>query len=156
MMFKKKFFLVLFLLAGAFSSCKKEGYDRDKQLAIDDTLIKEFITKNNIPAIKDKSGVYYQIIKQGNGSVNVTSTTLIKVTYEGRLLNGNIFDKNSAGKTFSLNDLIEGWQIGLPKIRSGGTIRLIVPSTLGYGNQSQGDIPANSVLDFTIDLIDAK
>jgi len=157
MMLKQKIFLVLFLVAGAFSSCKKEDYDPDKQLLLDDALIKEFITKNNIPAIKDeKSGVYYEVITAGSGSINYTASTQITVKYEGRLLNGSVFDKNAIGATFSLGNLITGWQVGIPYIQKGGKIRLIVPSTLAYMNKARVGIPANSVLDFTIELINAQ
>ncbi|MCY1531998.1 putative FKBP-type peptidyl-prolyl cis-trans isomerase FkpA [compost metagenome] len=156
MMLKQKIFLILFLITGAFSSCKKEEYNPEKQLAIDDALIKEFITKNSIVAIKHSSGLYYQIITPGNGNANFTNSTQVTVTYEGRLLNGSVFDKNTSGATFSLGNLITGWQYGIPLIQPGGKIRLIIPSTLAYMDQARTGIPANAVLDFTITLINAR
>lgn len=157
MKLEKKLFLVFFLLAGAFSSCKKEDYDPEKQLAVDDARIKEFITKNNIPAIKDnKSGLYYEIITPGSGGITPTNNSQVTVKYEGRLLNGSIFDKNTTGATFLLGNLITGWQYGIPLVKKGGKIRLIVPSTLAYMDQARVGIPANSVLDFTIELINAQ
>lgn len=142
---------MLFLALGAFSSCKKGNYDPEKQLAIDDTLIKEFIAKNSIVAVKHSSGIY----SPGTGSLSYNAATQVNVNYEGRLLNGSVFDKNNAA-TFSLGALIPGWQIGIPLIQKGGKIRLLIPSTLAYMNQARIGIPENSVLDFTIELINAQ
>lgn len=154
-MLKTKILLVLFLALGAFSSCKKEDYEPEKQLAIDDALIKDFIAKNSIVAVKDNSGIYYQIIAPGTGNVKYSGATQVTVNYEGKLLNGSVFDKNSSS-SFSLGALIPGWQIGIPLIQKGGKIRLIIPSTLAYMNQARVGIPENSVLDFTIELINAQ
>jgi len=48
--------------------------------------------------------------------------------------------------------VIQGWQIGLPYFSEGGSGKLLIPSELGYGSQKAGDIPANSVLIFDIQL----
>lgn len=154
-MLKTKILIVLFLAVGAFSSCKKEDYEPEKQLAVDDALIKDFIAKNSIVAIKHNSGIYYQIIAPGSGNFNYTGGTQVTVNYEGRLLNGSVFDKNT-GATFSLGGLIAGWQIGIPLIQRGGKIRLLIPSTLAYMNQARVGIPENSVLDFTIELTNTQ
>ncbi|WP_090996190.1 FKBP-type peptidyl-prolyl cis-trans isomerase [Pedobacter insulae] len=154
-MLKKKLILIILLTVGAFSSCKKEEYDPEKQLKIDDAIIQEFITKNSIPAIKHESGIYYQILNPGSGS-QVTVANSVSTTYEGRLLNGSIFDGGSAD--FPLSRVIVGWQIGIPLIKKGGKIRLIVPSVFAYSiNPPQGSgIPKNAVLDFTVDLTNVQ
>ncbi len=141
--FKMLAFALLFV--SVLSSCKKDE-DSEKQIT-------EFITQNKINAVKDPSGLYYQIIKPGTGNFAYPSNTTITIKYEGRLLNGNVFD-NGDGKeqTFPLAQLIQGWQIGIPKIQKGGEIRLIIPPSLGYGSSAAGSIPGNSVLDFTIQL----
>lgn len=153
---KTKILLVLFLFVSAFSACKKENYDAEAQLAVDDALIKEFISKNSIVAVKHSSGLYYQIITPGTGSVNYNGNTQVNVNYEGKLLNGSVFDKSISPVTFSLGRLITGWQIGIPLIQKGGKIRLLIPSTLAYMDQAKVGIPANSVLDFTIELNNAQ
>ena len=144
-MIKLRLFTVLLFVATAFTACKKDE-DPDKQIT-------DFIAANNINAVKDNSGLYYQIIKPGSGSFTYPANTKITIKYEGRLLNGNVFD-NGGGteQTFNLAQLIEGWRIGIPKIQKGGEIRLIVPPNLGYGSSATGSIPGNSVLDFTIQL----
>lgn len=154
-MLKTKILLVLFVVVSAFSSCKKDNYDPVKQAATDEALIKDFITKNSIVAVRHESGIYYQIITPGSGpEVSVTNTVL--VNYEGRLLNGTLFDKGNQ-ISFPLSGVIVGWQIGIPRIKKGGRIRLIIPSVLAYGNESpSSDIPKNSVLDFTVDLLNAQ
>lgn len=155
MKLKTKFLLMLTVVVTSLSSCSKDDYDAEKQLAKDDALIVEFITKNNIPAIKHSSGLYYQIITPGEGA-SVTAASTVGVNYTGRFLDGNQFDKSAQMITFPLTGVIEGWTKGVPLIKVGGRIRLIIPSTLAYKNESRGPIPANSVLDFTIDLLQAQ
>lgn len=151
----------LFLLvctAACFAGCSKD-FDQDKQAKQDTELIKKFIAEHNIPDVKeDGSGVFYQIIDRGAGTVIYSANTSISAKYVGRLLNGSVFD-DGRGETidFKLGGVIPGWQIGIPKIQKGGEIRLLIPSHLAYGNSSpSGAIPKNSVLDFTVKLIDAK
>lgn len=146
---KNSWILLIFCCLVTFFSCKKDD-DGAKE-------IEKFIKANNIDATKDGSGLYYQIINAGTGNANITLNSQVTIRYEGRLLNGKVFD-NGGGveRTFTLGDLIRGWQIGLPKIQKGGEIRLIIPPSLGYGDRSVGEIPANSPLDFNIKLINAQ
>ena len=147
----KAYFLLLSLLIGV-SSCKKDSFDAVKQAIIDDNSIKTYITANNITAIKDPSGLYYQVLTPGKGSYPAVNST-VTVNYSGKLLNGSVFAP-TANLSSPLSALIKGWQTGIPFINPGGRILLIVPSALGYGNSSPGaSIPANSVLVFTIDLL---
>ncbi|KQR72320.1 FKBP-type peptidyl-prolyl cis-trans isomerase [Pedobacter sp. Leaf176] len=145
-----KFTALSFLLISVlFTSCKKDE-DAEKQIA-------EFIQKNNITATKHPSGLYYQIIKAGTGNSTYPPGTKITIKYVGKLLNGTVIDDgNNVENTFQLAQLIEGWRIGIPLIQKGGEIRLIIPSELAYGSQATGPVPANSVLDFTIQLINVQ
>lgn len=143
-------------MAGLFSSCKKDKYDAEKQAKIDDALIVDYIAKNGIVAVKHNSGLYYQIISSGAGAT-VTTANTVSVDYEGRLLNGTVFEKSDKTISFPLNRVILGWQIGIPQIKKGGEIRLIIPSTLAYENTSPSpSIPKNSVLDFTVKLVNVQ
>lgn len=143
---------MLIAVGTVVSSCSKDNYNAEEQAIKDDALIVEFITKNNIPAIKHSSGLYYQIITPGTGA-SATSSSTVGVVYTGKLLDGTQFDKATSTIPFSLTGVIPAWTIGVPLIKVGGRIRLISPSTLAYGNQSPGPgIPKNAVLDFTIDL----
>jgi FKBP-type peptidyl-prolyl cis-trans isomerase FkpA len=77
----------------------------------------------------------------------------VRATYIGKLTNGNQFDAGTAD--FGLNQVIRGWTNGIPLIKQGGKIHLYIPPSLGYGNQAQGPIPANSILifDVTLDVV---
>jgi len=146
----KKFLLLLAVFVTVFSSCSKDSFDPAKQAAKDDAAIQAYISSNKITATKDPSGVYYSVITEGTGAYpNVNS--LITVNYTGKLLNGTVFDSGSIQNT-ALTTLVKGWQYGIPHINTGGRILLLIPSALGYGNATQGSIPANSVLIFTVDL----
>lgn len=148
----KKTLLLLFITACLFSSCKKDGFDPTKQAITDDAAIQTYLTAHpEIHATKDASGLYYEIVTQGAGD-NPTSKSTVKITYTGKLLNGTQFDANT-GLTLALPNTISGWQIGVPLVKGGGRIILIIPSGLGYANTAKGSIPANSVLLFTIDLL---
>jgi FKBP-type peptidyl-prolyl cis-trans isomerase FkpA len=155
----KKLYSLLFAIIIVLSACKKNNttsVDATAQAATDDAAIQAYIKTNNITAIKDVSGLYYQIITQGIGS-NPVATSVVQVNYTGKLIDGTVFDsttKNSS--SLALNNTISGWQIGLPLLKTGGRILLLVPSGLGYGATANGSIPANSVLVFTIDLLSFK
>lgn len=152
-----KSFLFLLLVIFTVASCKKtESYNPDKQLAVDEELIKTFITSNNIPAQRHDSGLYYQIITPGTGSVVYSASTKVTANYKLRLLNGTLIEQSSSPAQFYLGNVITGWQIGVPLIQKGGKIRLLIPSPFGYQNTAQGTIPPNSVLDFDIELVDVQ
>lgn len=122
----------------------------------EDNLIKDFLNTNKLTATKDAvSGLYYQIITPGTGNP-VLPTSTIKAVYKGRLLTGTVFDQATSANPLSiaLSSVIQGWQTGLPFIKSGGKIRLFIPSRLGYGASAQNGIPANSILDFDIELVE--
>ncbi len=160
MMAKIKYILLFVCIAGCLAACKKnlgvDNFDVEGQFKKDTTAIRAYITANNIPAKKEpKYGFFYQIFAMGEGS-EVNALSKISVTYTGNLLNGAQFDAKTSPVTFPLNESITGWQAGIPLIKKGGKIRLFLPSFYSYGNIATGPIPANSVLDFTIDLKDVQ
>lgn len=116
-----------------------------------------YIAKDSIHAIKHSSGIYYEIINPGSGAT-ATLNSSIKISYIGKLLNGNIFDQgsNENKEPWKLNSLIEGWQIGIPLIKKGGRIKLIIPSAYAYGCNGSEGIPSNSVLFFDVNLLDVQ
>jgi FKBP-type peptidyl-prolyl cis-trans isomerase FkpA len=120
----------------------------------EEAAILSYAAANGITPQKHSSGLYYQIISQGTGA-NPTASSTIGITYTGKLMmNNSVFDQQTQEKDWPLNSLIEGWQIGLPLIKEGGSIVLLVPSSMAYGCQSPGaGIPANSILVFNINLL---
>jgi FKBP-type peptidyl-prolyl cis-trans isomerase FkpA len=147
----KKYLLLVTLFIVALSSCKKDNFDPAKQAIADDNAIQAYIKANKITAVQDNSGLYYSVVTPGTGGYpNANSTITVNET--GKLLNGSVFD-TEAGYVTPMADVIKGWQIGIPHINTGGRIMLLIPSALGYGNAPNGNIPKNSVLIFTIDLL---
>lgn len=157
----KKYLLILFVAVSGLYSCSKNDdssstyVDPTVQLAADEVKIQAYLKTNNITtALKDTTGVYYQVVKPGTGAYP-SSTATISVNYTGKLLNGTTFDSGTLTSQ-PLTGLIPGWRIGVPYINTGGQIILYIPSGYGYGSVTQGPIPANSVLIFTIDLLGFK
>jgi len=124
----------------------------------DIALINAAITARAFDTSGIVGGVYYQILKEGTGSfVNVTDT--VTVFYKGTLLkDGSIFDQTKDKPArFPLQRLIKGWQIGVPKCRVGGTIKIIIPAGIAYGMRTRSKaIPPNSVLVFEIEVLKAE
>jgi len=97
------------------------------------------------------SGVYYVIQDPGTGK-SPTPCSYIGATYTGRLTNGTVFDQGSFNQLIRLTGLVKGWTNTIPLIKQGGSIRLFIPPSLGYGGQQVGTIPPNSVLIFDVQL----
>ncbi len=123
----------------------------------EDIFVQKYITANNITGLtKTSTGLYYQIIDPGTGTEPISLSSTVTAIYSGKLTNGTVFDSNTSANplAFALSDVIPGWQEGIPLIKKGGKIRLIIPPTLGYGPSGSGAIPGNSTLDFNIELTD--
>ncbi|MFM8275022.1 MAG: FKBP-type peptidyl-prolyl cis-trans isomerase [Gemmata sp.] len=108
---------------------------------------------------KQASGLEVWDAKAGAGDA-VKHGATVTVHYTGWLTNGKMFDSSvERGQTisFSLNQVIKGWQEGIPGMKPGGVRRLKIPANLGYGAAGAGrQIPPNSVLIFEVELISAK
>ncbi len=153
--------VLLFLgFIACFSACKKdetEPFDHVGQLKKDTASINAFVRANNITggAVIPETGIFYKILAPGEGNVSYKPATVIKLNFVGRLLDGTEFDNtNGTPRQYALDGVIVGWQIGIKKIQKGGQIRLIVPSGYGFGTSERPPIPRNSILDFTITLVD--
>lgn len=139
-----------------FSACsKKETGCTPVDPHAEEAQILAYTAKDSIHAIKHSSGIYYEIINPGSGAAP-TQNSNVSVTYIGKLLNETTFDQQTNPVSFNLNQVIEGWQIGIPLIKKGGRIKLIIPSAYGYGCNATGPIPGNSVLYFDVSLLDVQ
>ena len=137
--------LLAFSLITLWSCGKDEpSIDSTKQ------LIRDYIADNGLQADSTASGLFYVIEEPGNNE-HPTIHDNVTIAYTGKLLNGHVFDSDLSA-TFPLSGLIDGWKEGIPLFGKGGKGKLIIPPHLGYGNQQKGDIPANSVLVFDIQL----
>jgi FKBP-type peptidyl-prolyl cis-trans isomerase FkpA len=156
--------LIGLLLCVCLAACQKAATDADliqAQAVKDSVFIHNYILTNGLTAVakKDKTtGEYYIIDTLGTGAALFTGSTLVTVGYKARQLGDTtVFAKTSNfHPAFVFGQTIQGWQIGIPYIKKGGTIRLFVPSQYAYGpyQQTQLGLPANAVLDFTIKLYD--
>lgn len=150
----RKVFGLVCCLAFILGACSKDETQDDMHTPdVDRQIIIDYIDDNNITAIETNSGLFYEILDAGYGvRPNVNSN--VTVTYKGYFTSGSIFDQTSSPVTFGLSGLILGWQEGIPLIKKGGKIKLLVPSHLAYGSRGSGSVPPNTVLIFEIDLID--
>lgn len=101
------------------------------------------------------SGLKYRILRKSDGAKPQASSR-VKVDYSGWLDDGTIFDSSYERKepvVFSLGGVIQGWTEGIQFVSEGGMIELEIPPELGYGDQAQPKIPANSTLHFKVELI---
>ncbi len=103
------------------------------------------------------SGLKYQVLKHGDGTVSPKATDTVKVHYEGKLLDGTVFDSSIArGQpiSFPLNRVIPGWTEGLQLMKVGDKFKFEIPANLAYGaNSPSPAIPPNSTLIFEVELL---
>lgn len=159
----KKLLLFAVLLITAVACSKDEEtedpFDPEEQAKIDDQLIQDYLKtqpdsiQDNV--IRDTTGLYYVILKEGNGQhPDVYST--ISIYYKGSLMEtGEVFDDHFENVAiYQLSGLIKGWQIGVPKLSKLGKGIFYIPSGLAYGPNGAGGgkIPGNAVLIFEIYL----
>ncbi len=104
------------------------------------------------------SGVQYKVIKEGTGAVP-TDTSMVKVHYEGRLINDSIFDssyKRGEPTLFRANQVIKGWTEALCQMPEGSVWEVYIPQQLAYGEREQGQIKPFSALIFKIELLEVN
>ena len=146
---------VLFSAAILVVTACKTYSDEDKKTL--NTKIETYLKKDKTAYQKSESGLCYFIEKEGKGEY-IKFTDEIKINYQGKLLNGQIFDgehkKNPI--SFKVADLIEGWKEGMLYLKKGGKAKLIIPPYLGYGDYDLEKIPPHSVLVFELEVVDVK
>ena len=103
-------------------------------------------------------GVQYKVLKEGTGAIP-SDTSLVKVHYEGRLINDTIFDssyKRGEPATFRANQVIKGWTEALTHMPAGSVWEVYIPQELGYGERAQRNIDPFSALIFKIELLEVN
>ena len=104
------------------------------------------------------SGVQYKVIKEGTGAIPA-DTSLVKVHYEGRLLNDSVFDSSyKRGEPINLrcNQTIKGWTDAMVHMPAGSIWEVYIPQDLAYGEREQGIIKPFSMLIFKIELLEVN
>ena len=121
---------------------------------------KAFLDKNaKVPGVVVlPDGLQYRIASSGPATgLRPHLGDEVKVNYEGRLIDGKVFDSSyerGQPAAMPLNGLVKAWQEALQKMRPGDVWMLYVPPELGYGAEGQGPIPGGAALIFKIELID--
>ena len=103
-----------------------------------------------------KSGLQYEVLTEGTGK-KPKATDTVRCHYEGRLLDGTIFDssyKRNAPADFGLQQVIAGWTEGVQLMAEGAKYRFYIPYMLAYGEGGAGAmIPPFATLIFDVELI---
>ena len=146
---KMRLLILVALVCFSQLSCKKKETQAEK----DAKEIQNYIADHNLNATATGSGLYVVVNSLGTGA-GCNSHSDVKVKYTGYLTNGSQFDQSTDGITINLQQVIKGWTEGIPHFKEGGSGKLLIPSALGYGDQSTGSIPANSVLIFDVELVE--
>jgi FKBP-type peptidyl-prolyl cis-trans isomerase FklB len=120
-----------------------------------EAFLKENASKPGVQTMKD--GIQYIVVTSGPVSgLKPKKGDELKVHYEGKLLNGNVFDSSferGAPAIMPLQNLIPAWMKVIPNMRPGDEWIVYVPSEEGYGKDGASGIPPNSVLVFRIKLL---
>ncbi len=146
-------FVLLFLGCDKKDAIDPCSYDPCKVVAPAAQIqsVKDYLIANGITAVQHCSGAFYVIDVQGTGAAPGICS-YVNANYTGKLTNGTVFDQGTFQEPLQLASLIMGWANTLPQLQKGGKMRMFLPPSLGYGAQTVGTIPANSILIFDIEL----
>ena len=153
---KRNIWMAFLLAPFLFAACgKTDAPCVPATVASEKAAMVAYCTANSITYTEHPSGILYEIMSPGLGT-QPTLTSTVSTVYTGKLLNNAQFDASANPVSFLLNGVIEGWKIGIPLIKKGGRIKLVIPSSLAYGCNGSGSIPANSPLFFEVSLTDVR
>lgn len=155
-----------------FAACETEPLYEDlveAQFKLDTDLIDRYLAAEKVTMDKTSDGLYYQIQEAGSGEPLAMTDTL-KLRYQGyylfeddslKTIRPLFYDSTASTDPALATSLVlqtgmEGWQKGIPLVRKGGKLRLVIPSKYAYQNRFVGKLPKNAVLDFEIDLLDVR
>ncbi len=151
----------LSLLTGAlcgFSAC---GDPAPRALKAAEAAAKEreaimaFVQLRPETYTEDSLGIWVHVVQEGD-SVHPSLSSTITVAYRTESLSGLVIDTASvaAPLRIRLARLIPGWQHSLPRIGQGGSLRMVVPSSLAYGDRSiHPELGGHTPLFFEVSLL---
>ncbi len=154
----KKILIALSFSMAIFAGdgCINDAACKDRTVQSEQGEILSYAAAQGINGVSHSSGLYYQVINPGSGPTPGPNST-ITIKYIGKLLNGAVFDdKSTTPVPYTLSSMIQGFQVGMPLIQKGGSIKLIVPSSMGYGCNGFGAVLSNSILYFEVELTDVQ
>lgn len=144
--------ILFFTLAIILTACSTYSED-DKQNF--DSEISEYLEKNNLDCKKSESGIYYQFLEKGDGD-KILYDDVVFATYEGKLLDGTVFDEQKEPVELKFSDMIMGWKEVLLQMNVGDKVFVAIPPQHGYGDYDLDDIPKNSSLIFEIEVEEVR
>lgn len=157
-MFKEVFIVVALVLVvflayrTYFSSASSEQIKANKQAGI--VFMSENAAAEGVNTTA--SGLQYKVLQAGTGSEHPSASSKVEVHYEGKLLDGTVFDSSiERGKSisFGLNQVIKGWTEGVQLMVVGEKTRFFIPAEMAYGDRAAGKIPPGSTLIFDVELL---
>lgn len=147
--------LLTLITAAGLTGCG-QSQKAQENLAAADAFMAQNAEQPGVVTLPE--GLQYKVVRSGpNGGMHPTRADEVKVHYEGKLVDGTVFDSSYERGTpasFRLDGLVPAWIIALQRMKAGDEWTLYVPPALGYGAQDKGPIPGNSVMIFRIELID--
>lgn len=138
---------------------KRASEKGQKNLEAGKKFLEENKSKEGVKVTK--SGLQYQVLKEGAGAVPTTDSS-VATHYRGKLIDGTVFDNSYDGEaptpedepvSFGVTQVIKGWTEALQLMKAGSKYRLFIPSELAYGANGPPSIGPNQVLVFDIELI---
>jgi peptidylprolyl isomerase/FKBP-type peptidyl-prolyl cis-trans isomerase FklB len=145
--------LIVLAAALALAACHPKPAD---QSAAAKTFMAQNAKQPGVHVLPD--GLQFKVVRNGPADgLRPQETDEVKVHYEGKLINGKVFDSSyerGQPAALPLRGLIPGWIEALKLMRPGDEWILYVPPELGYGKDGAGEIPPGSALIFRIELID--
>lgn len=134
------------------------AYDSLAQYQFDRAIIEKAMASGQTDVNADTAGVYYRVLDAGTGKT-VTVNDTVTVKYQLRIFGttGIIDQATEKPATFPLNRLIKAWQLAVPLVKTGGRLKIVIPSGLAYSIRTRAPkIPPNSILEFDIEVLDTK
>ncbi len=121
------------------------------------TLGEQFLQENagKEGVVTTESGLQYKVLTEGNGA-KPQLTDQVRVHYEGRLIDGTVFDSSyqrGEPAVFGLQQVISGWTEALQLMPVGSVWEIYLPQELAYGGRDLGSIPPYSTLIFKVELL---
>ena len=133
---------------------KKEKEQAETAIAEGKVFLEQNARKAGV--VQTRSGLQYEVLTEGSGR-SPKATDTVRCHYEGRLLDGTVFDssyKRGEPADFGLNQVITGWTEGVQLMKEGAKYRFYIPYLLGYGERGAGaSIPPYSTLVFDVELL---
>ena len=135
--------------------------DKRSSVGVDEAKKKGQEFANNVAKQKEAattpSGIVIRTITAGAGP-NPAPDDVVKVHYEGKLIDGTVFDSSiqrNEPAEFTLNEVVPCWKEALQKLKKGGKAQIVCPSDVAYGDHGHPpDIPPGATLSFEVELLD--